>query len=773
MKPLARQLCFSLLCGGFCFNLHAAGELVIARRGRPAEFTIVVRAQATECERYAADELRDFLNRLTGVELPIADDSAPLPDKAVLIGETRHTSSLLGAGVSNQSQELGDEGFRIKVTGDRLLVLGAQGRGPLYGVYELLERFGGCAWYSRRFEVVPRVDIFAVPDGFDEVQRPAFALRSQNGNDLRAHPRFAARNKMNLESFGPELGGSRFLFDHKLGKCHTFEALMPSGQWFAGHPEYYSEIDGRRRGFKTQLCLTNPEVRRICTEKVLERIAESYPKGIRYYGVSQNDWNTFCRCDRCAAVDKREKSHSGTLIEFVNHIAEAVERRYPDVMIQTLAYSYTRRPPATLVPRRNVHVCLCTIECDFARPIASSRSQENRQTLHSLRKWGGYPCELGVWDYSTDFACYLFPWPNFRSLRPNLELYCECGASQVFVQNDGAGVNDIWTDLRVWLIAKWMWNPLLDEELLLQRAFRDCFGPAAADVRRYFDELHGYPRNTRLFPMGCFELLESGGLPNICIDRAASHLARAAERVAGTPYEENVLLARLPVDFTRAMRGHARPFLLPDAGAIDPTRYAEEQDGARRIVSVLESPGGLRFAGDRAWTEMFRRRICEFASRERPVRAVRRLKLEEWNLVGLIPTSFETVDDPDARDGRAVLLPGSQETCKAWFWLDGVQIDFNGTYMPRLRIRVGDGDEGEEAFNAGVYNRFKEIPVLRIVESMPPRHLSAGKDGKGRYTWYSLGAFSPRRGDAIWIGLGRGPRRPDVWIDCISLERIN
>ena len=745
-----------------------AAVLSIARRDHPADCTIVVRSGASACERHAAEELRAFLKRQTGVELEIADDSSPLPEKAVLLGDTRHTAGLLGgAGTSG----LGDEGFRLKACGNRLLVLGGPGRGPLYGVYELLERFGGCAWYSSRFEVVPRLDSFSVPCGLDEVQRPAFALRTQNGNGLRGKHALAARNKMNLESFGPELGGSRFRYDRVLGKCHTFEPLMPASRWFADHPEYFSEIDGRRTGFKSQLCLTNPDVRRICTEEVLKRIADSYPEGIRYYGVSQNDWTTFCRCERCAAVDRREKSHSGTLIEFVNHIAAAVERKYPDVTIETLAYTYTRRPPANLRPRRNVHVCLCTIECDFARPIASSRCIENRWTHQSLKKWGAGQAGLGVWDYATDFACYLHPWPNFRSLRPNLDLYHDCGVSQMLVQNDGAGENDIWTDLRVWLIAKWMWNPKLDEETLLKRAFTDCFGPAADDVRRCFDELHGCPRDTKRFPMGCFELAWSPGLPDDYIDRAAAHLARAAGLAEGTPYAENVLRARLPVDFTRAMRGCARPFLSRDPGSIDAARFADEQAGARRVASVLNSPGGLRFAGDWAWNEAFRRRICEFAGRERPSKAVKRVRLEEWNLIGRMPTSFKVADDPKARDGRAVLLPGKDEVCTAWFWMDMLQTDADGIYMPRLRVRVDGCTPDGEAFRTGVFNRLDDTLVSGMV--VPSSQIpQAAEESGSRYIWYSLKPFTPRRGDAIWIGLAKGSRRPDVWIDCLSIERV-
>ena len=745
----------------------SANGLELARRGQDANCTIVVRAEASACERHAAAELRDFLKRQTGVELPVADDASPLPALAVLLGDTRHSAAVLSAAGAEPFDvaTLGEDGFRLKVAGDHLLVLGGAGRGPLYGVYELLERFGGCAWYSSRFEVVPELEAFSVPDGLDEIQRPAFVRRTQSGNDLRAHPRLAARNKLNAANFGPELGGCSFRYDPVLGECHTFERLMPAKRWFAEHTEYFAEIDGRRLGFHAQLCLSNPDVRRICTEETLRRIAESHPKGIRRYGISQNDWTTYCRCAACRVLDQREKSPAGSLIAFVNHIAEAVERKYPDVVIQTLAYTYTRRPPATLRPRRKVHVCLCTIECDFARPLALGRSIENRQTRRALEVWGSAPATLGVWDHATDFACYLHPWPDFRSRRANLRLYRACNVKEVQVQNDGAGVNDIWTDLRVWLLAKWMWNPDLDEERLLRRAFRDCFGPAADDLRRCFDELHGCPRDTRRFPMGCFERVGATGLPDACLDRAAEHLARAAACAEGTPYATNVLRARLPVDFTRAMRGYARPSL--SRRPVDRARYAQEQEGARRVVAVLDAPGGLRFAGDVAWNEAFRRRICEFAARPPPDKPTRRLALEEWNLIGRMPTAFRVADDAQARDGRAVRLEGEKEVCTAWFWMDALRTDPDGTYVPRMRVRVGAKASGGIAFCAGIYNRDTDTAVSGLVVSNDVMVAA------GRYAWYSLDAFAPKKGDALWIGLAQGPVRPDVWIDRLEFVRLD
>ena len=265
--------------------------------------------------------------------------------------------------------------------------------------------------------------------------------------------------------------------------------------------------------------------------------------------------------------------------------------------------------------------------------------------------------------------------------------------------------------------------------------------------------------------MGCFERIRATGLPNDCLDRAAEHLARAAACAEGTSYAANVLRARLPVDFTRALRGYARPRL--SYRPIDRVRYAQEQEGARRVVSVLDAPGGLRFAGDVAWNEAFRRRLREFAARPLPDKPVRRLMLEEWNLIGRMPTSFAVADDPLARDGRAVRLDGHKEVCTAWFWMDALDTDTRGLYQPRVRVRCDATAPGGIAFCAGIYNRETETAVSGIVVSNDTLVAS------GRYAWYSLKAFSPKKGDALWIGLVNGPVRPDVWIDRLEFVRLD
>jgi len=61
--------------------------------------------------------------------------------------------------------------------------------------------------------------------------------------------------------------------------------------------------------------------------------------------VSQNDNSRNCQCENCRAVEKKEGSPAGLLIHFVNRVAEDIEKEFPDVLVETLAYQYTRKPP--------------------------------------------------------------------------------------------------------------------------------------------------------------------------------------------------------------------------------------------------------------------------------------------------------------------------------------------------------------------------------------------------------------------------------------------
>ena len=412
------------------------GELVLAVRGRAPEYAIVRAADASASVKYAAEELRDFTERMTGVRLPIVTDEGPLPPKAIILGQNNWTRSMcVASGLSgckivglsdlnketqsrnpaisqshnpaiSQSHNLtipqsrGDDAFRLVVRGTRLYVEGSDVRGVLYGVYELLERYGGCRWYASWHTVVPTRDSFTVPDDLDDAQAPAFLCRDVHWWDYFKGD-FAARNRVNggLNRLQARHGGNTWRFGGGLGNCHTFERLLPPEKYFDAHPEYYSMVKGVRLKERTQLCLTNPDVLRIVTSNVLARIRKD--PGAKFYGVSQNDWHNYCECPACKAVDDEEGSHAGTVVRFVNAIAEAVEKEFPDKIIETLAYQYTRHAPKKTKLRHNVIPCLCSIECDFSRPLATSPCPDNVSFLKDIEDWNRQTDCLYVWDYVT------------------------------------------------------------------------------------------------------------------------------------------------------------------------------------------------------------------------------------------------------------------------------------------------------------------------------------------------------------------------------------
>ena len=134
---------------------------------------------------------------------------------------------------------------------------------------------------------------------------------------------------------------------------------MPVATYGETHPEYYALVDGKRKldGFSgPQLCLTNPDVLALVTEAVLKELEEK--PDVENISVSQTDNDLHCQCEACAAIDEREGTPMGSILTFVNAVADEVANVRPEVSVGTLSYWYSRRPPKHLKPRPNVQIQL-------------------------------------------------------------------------------------------------------------------------------------------------------------------------------------------------------------------------------------------------------------------------------------------------------------------------------------------------------------------------------------------------------------------------------
>lgn len=454
-------------------------ELLLARNGA-TDYAIIIAPDCSPSERHGAEELARFLGEMSGATFEVIDHLPSAGPHAILVGESEALSRL---GLELDIPSLGREGYVIRTVGERLIIVGGRPRGTMYGCYALLEDYLGCRWWDSKFSTVPRRDPLVIPE-LDVRVVPKLEYREPFWTD-GFDADWAARNRCN--SSHARLDATRGGKVTYQGFVHTFYPLLPPEQYFAEHPEYYSEIGGQRTTQWAQLCLTNPDVVRLVAERVKQWFRDNPSADI--VSVSQNDWGGWCQCASCREVDDREGSPSGTMISFVNAVAELVEQEFPDKAIDTLAYQYTRHPPKTVRPRPNVIVRLCSIECCFSHPLDTC--PVNASFKEDLLGWSKICDRLYVWDYVTNFPNYVAPFPNLWSLGPNVRLYADHSVVGIFEQGaypPGGGAE--FAELRAWVLAKLLWDPTRDGLSLIDEFLNGYYGPAAGPIREWITLTH-------------------------------------------------------------------------------------------------------------------------------------------------------------------------------------------------------------------------------------------------------------------------------------------
>ncbi len=436
----------------------SATALELVRDGQALAVIHLPQAE-TPAARAAADTLRVYLARITGAELPVVSHDAP-PAGGIIIIIMLEVGEAEAVGL--HGEVLSAEGFRIRTTAERLILAAGTERGLSHAVYTLLESHLGCRMYSPDVQVIPRRSTLA-PPAIDDTQVPRFTFRMQDFKE----PAYAAWHKLSsLAEWG--------LF------VHTFHDLVPPERHFAAHPEYFAENLGVRVA-DGQLCLSQPAVLELVVEELGRRMREQ-PVAL-YWSVSQNDTYLPCTCAACRAVDEAEGSPAGSLLRFVNQVAA----RFPDKVISTLAYQYSRPAPRVTRPLPNVNIMLCSIESNRSQPIAAD--PRDTTFVRDLRDWSRLTSNILLWDYVIQFRNLVSPFPNLRVLQPNLQFFAGQGVMAVFEQGLPIFKGEF-AELRAYLLAKLLWNPDLDLDALLDDFLAGYYGAAAPFLRAYIDHLH-------------------------------------------------------------------------------------------------------------------------------------------------------------------------------------------------------------------------------------------------------------------------------------------
>jgi hypothetical protein len=497
------------------------------------DYQIVIPVQGELMEHKAAQQLQYYLYRMSGVNLPVVMEREYSGNRGIYIGRTDYASTL-----EVDFDFLEEDGYAYRRQGDNLVIAGGSRKGVLYGVYDLLESLG-FRKYTSSVMHIPQGNSIALPQN-DTAFVPMVTHRQIEYGDSR-DPGYFDWHK--LTSTADNWG----LF------VHTFNNLVPPARFFETNPEFYALRDGERLPF--QLCLSNQKVFELVVENLKERMSER--PHLKYWSVSQEDNDLSCQCDSCIELDRKyggisnqfaqsaKYKHSGSIIYFINKVA----REFPDKMISTLAYWYSREAPDNIKPEPNVNIMLCNIESLRHRSVFDTDSAFSED----LRDWGAIAEDIILWDYNVQFSNLVGPFPNLHTIGPNIKFFTDNNVNMFFMQGNRQ-IGGEMAELRAYLISRLLWNPGADPDAIIDDFVNGYYGAAGPYIRQYIDTMRyalldsdhqlrifGSPEEARNTYLSVGMMDEYKKL----FDEAEKAVARDAELL------RRVRIARLPVMYSQ------------------------------------------------------------------------------------------------------------------------------------------------------------------------------------------------------------------------------
>lgn len=468
--------------------------------------TIVTGGNPSAYEKLAAEELRHFLTEISGKAPAVVREDEFDGNRAIYLGQT----SFAGSGDGLEPEE-----WIIKTAGNHLVITGGKPVGTLYGVYAFLEKLG-VAFLTPDATVIPEKPL-ALPV-FDERKKPAFAGRliydgfpsfseriGCGEEEKKSYARFALRSRINGSQslrFPMEYIGKMFNLCHT-PQWHTL-GLYVDRSLFKTHPEYFPmDENGRRfaplsRSIGANLCVSNPEVRRITLESLRamirkNRLEKPESEWSTVFDISVLDNAPFlCKCPECVRISAEENSECGLWLRYINEIAEKIAAEYPDITIRTLIYSAVKNPPSQTRPAANV---LLFIADDFTRSdnFRPLTSKHNQHRLEYFRRWQEFNARMMIWDYwnlgnkffspprvETMIDAIIADIAFFRELGVEA-LFFEAGQDRVIPQNFMA--------LNYFVANRLMVDPDEDPEKLIAVFMHGYYGAAAPFLMKWFGQL--------------------------------------------------------------------------------------------------------------------------------------------------------------------------------------------------------------------------------------------------------------------------------------------
>lgn len=473
---------------------------------------IVITAQASRAERFAAEELQVYLARITGVQVPIASTLDVGSGPAVVVGRHPANAALIRELkarypiVPGSWKTAGNyDAFAVVCDGRRLHLVGNAPDATLYAAWDWLESLG-VRWImpGPHGTYVPSRKAIALSP-VEKYEGPGMAFRG---------PRYSppARQDKSASTDAEEHGvdaGLLYSLRHRvnlwvsldgkgewgnLGSGHSYMHLLPKERYYKDHPEWFNLINGRRAGSNPwQVCFTNEAAAREFARNSIAAIKTSLARGhvierIRLC-VSPNDGRAWCECEPCRNLVDKDGSATSLVVYFANNVAREVRKVYPQARISFYAYdNYARpgdhvRPGPGVTPELVFWTANTAVGANHAQPMFSDANPKFRDYF---KQWTKFSDAISAHEYYGHYNWFT-PWPKLTQMATDIpRLAREPKFYGMYSESHlhwGTQAPNFYLQLKL------MWNPDLDVGAVMDDYYQKAFGPAGPHVQRYFEIL--------------------------------------------------------------------------------------------------------------------------------------------------------------------------------------------------------------------------------------------------------------------------------------------
>ena len=505
---LAALLCLALLSPTLSDVARAQDgpvRLPLAEGGR-TDLSIVLRPGHSATEAFAAAELSEYLERLSGAAFPVLEAGAA--GRGIVLA----TGSSAGIG------GLSGEAYAITVRGPAIYLTGGSPRAVLFAAYDLLERLG-CEFlapqldfYAGAAEYVPRRPTLVYEADGDVLEHPVMEFRkidieeglSHDVESVRKIVEWMPKARYNTlqvptdyngtgrvtwdawrEAITPEMDRRDLIIEvggH--GYQNFLSAEMEGGALFERHPEWFGK-DAECRPSHNDRHVFNTE-----NDEAVEYLIDNVVRYLREH--PEIDIFDFWPPDGARWAECREMERFGSAQDrqarLVNRLQARLEREVPHVRLEIIAYAHAKDPPSTVALHPSVLVDFCPIGQEFDVPIYDPSRDNNAIYVDAIRAWRRvFPGDVALYSYYRKYAWRSLPLVIPHYMQRDMQWYASVPLQGISTYAEPGDWGTY--ELNHFTLARLGWDPDLDVDALVARFARARFGAAHEAATAAFDVL--------------------------------------------------------------------------------------------------------------------------------------------------------------------------------------------------------------------------------------------------------------------------------------------